>query len=92
MKEKEEIVLERDQTMRVLTKLMRHNTSMPIRVTLLSLTSTVPLIIHQHFETMRTSHMEKEHNKVKDLDRIYSNIMPPQGSNNNISSSKQDRE
>ena len=87
MEERKEIVLKSDQTMRVPTKLRRHNTSMPIGDTLSSLTSTCPLTTHQHLGTMRTSHMGKEH-RVKDLDRICNNIMPPQGSNNNNSSRK----
>ena len=87
MKDKEERVLKRDQTMRVPTKLRRHSTSMLIGDTLSSPTSTCPLTTHQHSGTMRTSHMEEEHGKVKDLDIICSNIMPPQGSNNNNSSS-----
>ena len=65
MKEKEEIVLKRDQPMRVPTKLRRHSTSMPIEATLSSLTSTCLLTIHQHSGTMRTSHMEEGHNKSK---------------------------
>ena len=88
MKDREERVLKRDQTMRVLTRLRRHNTSMPIGATLLSLTSTCSLTIHQHLGTMRISHMVEEHSKVKDLDRICNNIMP----HNNNNSSKQDRE
>ena len=87
MKEREEIVLKR-----VLTKLRRHSTSMPTGAILLSPTSTCPLITHQHLGTLRTSHMGEEHSKVKDLDRICSNIMPHLGSNNNNSSNKQDRE
>ena len=86
------IVLKRDQTMRVPTKLRRHNTLMPIGAILLSPTSTCPLTTHQHSRTMRISHTEEEHSKVKDLDRICSNIMLPQGYNNNRSSNKQDRE
>ena len=78
--------------MRVPTKFRRHGTSMPIGATLLSPTSTYPLTTHQHLGTMRISHMEEEHNKFKDLDRICSNIMPHLGSNNNSSNNKQDRE
>ena len=77
MKEKEERVLKKDQTMKVLTKLRRHSTSMPIGGTLSGPTSTCPLTPHQHSRTMRTSHMGEEHSKVKDLDRICINIMPP---------------
>ena len=69
--------------MRVPTKLRRHSTSMPIGAILLSLTSTYPLTTHRHLGTMRISHMEEEHNKFKDLDKICSNIMPHLGSNNN---------
>ena len=58
--------------MRVPTKLRRHNTSKQIGAILLSPTSTYPLTTHQHSRTMRTSHMEEEHGKVRDLDRIYS--------------------
>ena len=82
MQDKEERLLKRDQTMSVPTKLRRHNTSMLIGVTLSSSTSTYPLTTHQHSGTMRTSHMEEEHGKVKDLDIICINIMPPQGSYN----------
>ena len=69
-------------------KLWKHSTSMPIGATLLSQTSTYPLTTNQHSRTMRISHMDKKHNKFKHLDKIYSNIMPHLGSNNN----KQDRE
>ena len=85
MKEREERVLKRDQTMRVPTKLRSHNTSMPIGAILSSATLTFPLTTHQHTGIMRTPHIGEEHSKVKDLDRICSNIMPPQGSNSNIS-------
>ena len=73
--------------MRVPTKMRRHSTSMLIGATLSSLTSTCPLTTHQHSGTIRTSHREEEHSKVKDLDRICSKIMPPQGSNSNSCSS-----
>ena len=56
---------------------------MPIEATLSSPTSTCPLTTHWDSGTVRTSHMGEEHNKVKDLKKIYSNIMPPQGSNSN---------
>ena len=68
--------------MRVPNKLRRHNISMLIEVTTLSLTSTCQLITHQHSGTMRISHMEEEHSKVKDLGRIFNNIMLHLGSNN----------
>ena len=84
MKEIEERVLKRDQTMRVPTKLRRHSTSMLIGATLSSLYSTCPLTTHQHSGTMKISYIGEEHSKVKDLDRICNNIMP-QGSNNNSS-------
>ena len=92
MKERKEIVLKRDKPMRVTTKLRRHSTSMQIGAKLLSPTSTCPFITHQHSGTMRISHIEEEHIKVKDLDRIYNNIMPQLGSNNNSSNNKQDIE
>ena len=57
--------------MRVLIKLRRHSNS------------TCQLITHQHSGTMRISHMEEEHNKVKDLGRIFNNIMLHLSSNNN---------
>ena len=79
MKDKEERVLKRDQTMRVPTKLRRHSTLMPIGAKLSSPTSTCLLTTHQHSRTMRTFHMEDEHSKVKNLDRICSNIMPSLG-------------
>ena len=83
MKEKEERVLKKDQTMRVLTRLRRHSTGMLKGATLSRKTPTCPLIAHQHSRTMRISHMVEEHSKVKDLDRICNNIMPYPGSNNN---------
>ena len=58
-----DIVLKRDQPMRVSTKLRRQSTSMPIGATLLSPTSTCPLTTHQYSRTMGISHMEEEHNK-----------------------------
>ena len=79
--------------MRVPIKLRRHNISMLIEVTTLSPTSTCQPITHQQLGTMRISHMEVEHNKVKDLGRIFNNIMLHQGSNNNNNnSSKEVRE
>ena len=71
--------------MRVPIKLRRHNISLLIEVITLILTSTCQLITHQHSETMRISHMEEEHKKVKDLSRIFNNIMLHLGSNNNNS-------
>ena len=59
--------------MRVPIKL-RHSISMLIEVTILSPTSTCQLITHQHLGTMRISHMEEEHNKVKDLGRIFNKL------------------
>ena len=56
--------------MRVPTKFRRHSTSMPIGAIILSQTSTYPLTTHQHSGTMRISHIEEEHGKFKDLDRI----------------------
>ena len=41
------------------------------------------IIIHQHSGTMRISHMEEEHNNVKNLGRVFNNIMHHLGSNNN---------
>ena len=78
--------------MRVPTKLRRHSTLMTIRAILLSPASTYPLTTHQHSGTMRISHMEKEHSKFKDLNKICRNIMPHLGSNNNCSNNKQDSE
>ena len=69
--------------MRVPTKLRRHNVSMLIEVTTLSPTLTCQLITHQYSKTMRISHMGEEHSKVKDLGRIFNNIMLHLGSNNN---------
>ena len=86
MKEKDEGVLKRDQPMMVPSKLRRHSTSMLVGAPLSSPTSTCLLTIHQHSGTMRTSHMGKQHSKIKDLDRMFSNIMPHQGSNNSNSS------
>ena len=57
--------------MRVLTKLRGHNISMVIEVTTLSPTLTCQFITHQYSRTMRIFHMEEEHNKVKDLGRIF---------------------
>ena len=87
MKERKEIVLSRDQPMRVPTKLMRHSTLMPIGAKLLSPTLTYPFITHQHSRTMKISHMDGERNKFKDLDRMCSNVIPHLGSNNNNSNS-----
>ena len=56
---------------------------MIIEVTTLSPTLTCQLITHQHLVTIRISHMEEEHSKVKDLGRIFNNIILPLGSNNN---------
>ena len=83
MKMRRGIVLKRDYPMRVPIKLRRHIISMQIEVTTLSLTSTCQLITHQHSRTMRISLMEEEHNKVKDLSRIFNNIMLHLGSNKN---------
>ena len=83
MKERKEIVLMRDQPMTVPTKLRRHSTSMLIGATLLGPTSTYPLTTHHHSGTIRISHMEEEHIKFKNLDRIFKNIMPHLVSNNN---------
>ena len=58
--------------MRVPTKLRRHSILMPTGAILSSPSLTYPLTTHQHLGTMRTSHMGKEHSKVKDLDRICS--------------------
>ena len=69
--------------MRVPIELRRHSISMLIEVTPLSPTSTCPLTTHQYSETMKISHMEVEHSKVKDLCRIFNNIMLHLGSNNN---------
>ena len=69
-----------------------HSISMQIEVTTLSLTSTFQLITHQHSGTMRISHMGEEHHKVKDLGRIFNNIMLHLGSNNNNHNNKEFRE
>ena len=69
--------------MRVPIKLRRHSISMLVEVTTLSPTSTCQLITHQHLGTMRIYHMQVEHNKVKDVGRIFNNIMLHLGSNNN---------
>ena len=69
--------------MRVPIKLRRHSISMLIEVTTSSPTSICQLITHQHLRTMRISHMEEKHSKVKDLGRIFNNIMLHLGSNNN---------
>ena len=42
----------------------------------------LPIITHQHSGTMRISHMEEEDSKVKDLGKIFNNIMLHLGSNN----------
>ena len=47
----------------------------------------LPTHYTQHSGTMRSSHMGEEHSKVKNLDRICSNIMPHLGSNNNNNNS-----
>ena len=78
--------------MRVPTKLRRHSISMLIEVTTLSLTSTCQLIAHQYSGTMRNSHMGEEHNKVKDLGRIFNNIMFHLGSNNNNNNNNNNKE
>ena len=78
--------------MRAPIKLRRHSISMLIEVTTLSPTLTYQLITHQPSGTMRISHMEEEHNKVKDLGRIFNNIMLHLGSNNNNNNRKQVRE
>ena len=57
----------------------------------INLTSTYQLFTHQHSGTIKISHMEEEHSKVKDLGRIINSLMPPLGSNNN-NSSKEVRE
>ena len=76
--------------MRVPTKLRRHSISMLIEVTILSPTSTCQIIIHQHSGIMRISHMGEEHSKVKDLGRIFNNIMLHLGSDiNNNNSNKE---
>ena len=46
---------------------------------------------HQHLETMRISHIGEDHSKVKDLGKIFNNIMLHLGSNNN-NNSKEVRE
>ena len=63
---------------------------MLIEVTTLSLTSACQLITHQHSGTMRISHMGEEHNKVKDMGRIFNNIMLHLGSNNNNNKSNKE--
>ena len=79
--------------MRVPIKLRRHSISMLIEVTTLSPTSTCQLITHQHLGTMIIYHMEVEHSKVKDIGRIFNNIMLHLGSNNNnINNSKEVKE
>ena len=45
-----------------------------------------------HSGTMRISQMEVEHNKVRDLGRIFNNIMFHLGSNNNNKSNREVRE
>ena len=76
--------------MRVPIKLRRHNISMLIEFTILSPTSTCQLITHQHSGTMRISHIGEKHSKVKDLDRIFNNIMLHLGSNNNNNNNKEE--
>ena len=71
-------------------KLRRHSISMHIEVTTLSPTSTCQLITHQHSGTISISLMEEEHIKVKDLGRIFNNIMLHLGSNNNNNSSNKE--
>ena len=83
MKMRSRVVLKRYYPIRVPIKLRRHIISMQIEITTLSPTSTCQLITHQHLGTMRISLMEEEHNKVKDLSRIFNNIMLHLGSNNN---------
>ena len=70
--------------------LLRMSFKIQIEVTTLSLTPTCHLIIHQHSGTMRISHMKVEHHKVKDLGRIFNNIMLYLGSNNNNNSSNKE--
>ena len=73
--------------MRVPIKLRRHNILMLIEVIILSPTLTCQLITHQQLGTMKISLMEEEHNKVKDLGRIFNNIMLHLGSSSNNHSS-----
>ena len=63
---------------------------MQIEVTTLSPTSTFQLITHQHSGTMRIYLVEEKHNKVKDLGRIFNNIMLHLGSNNNNNNSNKE--
>ena len=69
-------------------KLRRHSILMLTEVTILSPTSTCQLITCQHLGSMRISHMGEEHSKVKNLGRIFNNIMLYMGSNNNNNKKK----
>ena len=85
MKEKEERVLKKDQTVRVLTKFKRHSTLMLRRATLSCQTPTRPLITHQHKGTMRISHMLEEQSKTPDPDIITIRLIFNPGSKNSSS-------
>ena len=76
--------------MSVPIKLRRHNILMLLEVTILSPTSTCQIITHQHSRIMRISHMGEEHNKVKDLGRIFNNTLLHLGSNNNNNNSNKE--